>query len=85
MLFANAASLAAGRPGAFRIVMAGDGLPAESMSSAIMARDGSIWAGSIGPSDLLEKPLRSDMGVRKNREHCVRRHERRPRPTGTRW
>jgi hypothetical protein len=48
MLFANTASLAAGRPGSFQATTPDNGLPAEVISCAVRARDGSIWAGSIG-------------------------------------
>jgi tRNA A-37 threonylcarbamoyl transferase component Bud32/ligand-binding sensor domain-containing protein len=48
ILFASAASLAAGRPGSFRVATPANGLPSEVISSAVRASDGSIWAGSIG-------------------------------------
>lgn len=47
MLFANVASLAVGRPGAFQVATPASGLPPVSVSCAIRARDGSIWVGSI--------------------------------------
>jgi tRNA A-37 threonylcarbamoyl transferase component Bud32 len=48
LLFANAASLATGRPGSFQIVTPANGLPAVVVTCAVRARDGSIWVGSIG-------------------------------------
>jgi len=48
MLFANAASLASGRPGSFQIVTPANGLPAVAVTCAVRTRDGSIWVGSIG-------------------------------------
>jgi len=48
MLFANVASLASGRPGSFQVVTPANGLPAVAVTCAVRARDGSIWAGSIG-------------------------------------
>lgn len=48
MLFANAGTLALGRPGAFQIASPASGLPAEAITCAVEARDGTIWAGSIG-------------------------------------
>ena len=47
MLFANVGSLAIGRPGAFQVATPASGLPPEAVSSAVRARDGSIWVGSI--------------------------------------
>ena len=47
MLFANVASLAVGRPGTFQVATPANGLPAAAVTSALRARDGSIWIGSI--------------------------------------
>ena len=47
MLFASVNSVALGRPGSFSIVTPANGLPAESVSSAIRSRDGSIWVASL--------------------------------------
>ena len=47
MLFANVASLAIGRPGAFQVATPSSGLPPVAVTSAVRARDGSIWVGSI--------------------------------------
>jgi ligand-binding sensor domain-containing protein/tRNA A-37 threonylcarbamoyl transferase component Bud32 len=47
MLFANVASLAVGRAGAFQLVTPARGLPAVAVTSAVRARDGSIWVGTI--------------------------------------
>jgi tRNA A-37 threonylcarbamoyl transferase component Bud32/ligand-binding sensor domain-containing protein len=48
MLFASAGSLAIGRPGSFQVVSPAGGLPAEAITCAVRARDGTIWVGSIG-------------------------------------
>jgi streptogramin lyase len=47
MLFANAGSLAVGRPGVFQSATPASGLPAVTVTCAVLARDGSIWVGSI--------------------------------------
>lgn len=46
MLIASADSLAMGRPGSFQQASPSNGLPAETVSSAIRARDGTIWIGT---------------------------------------
>jgi ligand-binding sensor domain-containing protein len=48
MLFANAGSLASGRPGSFQVVTPANGLPAVVVTCAVRTLDGSIWVGSIG-------------------------------------
>ena len=58
ILFANASSLALGRPGAFQVATPENGLPSETISCAIQARDGTIWAGSIGGLYRFPHPFR---------------------------
>lgn len=58
ILLANAASLALGRPGAFLVATPENGLPSETISCAIQARDGTIWAGSIGGLYRFAHPFR---------------------------
>ncbi len=48
ILFANAASLSIGRGKSFQVVTQENGLPSETMTCAIQAKDGAIWVGSIG-------------------------------------
>ncbi len=47
ILFPNAASLAVGRPGAFRVATSDQGLPLAAVSSALQTQDGTIWIGTI--------------------------------------
>ena len=47
MLFANAGSLAMGRPDDFRVALPANGLPAEAITSAVQGLDGALWVGSI--------------------------------------
>ena len=48
VLFASVGSLALGRPGSFQVVSPDNGLPTESVSCAVQARDGTIWTGTLG-------------------------------------
>jgi tRNA A-37 threonylcarbamoyl transferase component Bud32 len=60
MLFASVASLAVGRPGAFRMVTPANGLPAVSVSCAVRGRDGSIWVGSLSGLYRFPYPFRME-------------------------
>jgi len=69
MLFANAASLAVGRPGAFQVVTPDNGLPPVLVTSAVRGRDGSIWVGSI--DGLYRFPYPFQMEIWKSRHGLV--------------
>ena len=60
MLFANAGSLAVGRPGEFQVATPAQGLPPVSVTCALRARDGSIWVGSISGLYRFPHPFRME-------------------------